>query len=1242
MRVAAAALTAVPAAAAAAADSAVAVKYVAGVAAGFAAAPALVTAAAANSDASAAVQAVAVSAAAVAAAIAAAVAAVAGFAAAASGANGKAGVLAEEAAEEVAAAAAGSKPRATCCKARTRALQRLLYFLGLRENSQRCSGESKHTNSKSNWETAEAELQAAEKERERSNCLRRTGPASCCWQPPGLDEAQQQAADLTAGGPLLAGEVSTLSKRHREPDTHQAHLGRCSSSSRRRRRKAATAGRGGERQQQHEEGGSGSTSGRRRAAAAARRAAVGFNPTAVRSRAVSAAAFFRSAIMAFSPTTAAARAAEAAQEGEQHGVQPQQQRHQQQQHSSGVRAVAAEAAAAAGTLFDGSLKERLAQMLLLLQEDDPPPQQQQQQHVERRVRGEQGSRRQPRSSTRAARQAELHSSASYSSSSSSSSSSSKSSEGEGRGSCSKCRKLQQRLQLERLRRRAEDGEAKQLIARVAAQVTRLSRDAREAAAAAAAAAATASHERQKQHLEQQQQLLQEERRRCKALEEQLRNLQSEVESRGQQAEGEGEVESADRSEIHYAQLQLLQQQMSLRIQQFLGQADPKLQLLLLRLERMGLQLQQLQHRQERRQQLLLVQQQRLLQQQLQQQGQLYPPQLASASPSPASLGQPLRHQELIAWPAEALYPGNAGECSFLQTAAWAGRPEPASGISGPHRPLGLRQLHDQLQQHEQLQQHAHQETAAAGLARDEELSVTSQQSALHARPDLSLHLPGPLLPQAAASPSCCHSCILTPAAAFARAAAAAEGVTLGPPSEEPQRRCSCSCSGRLKAGSPALQQRACRQRSSLLSNASVGRRGSEAFFGHLVAGAAAFPAAAAAAAVGADLGAYSPPIVPNPALCLLMQQRHSGAAAAAGRVYTPLPPAAEALSRPSASLGPSDIKQVAAPQDGGSLAALPAVLPPAAAAAHALSVAFGQQSITQGQQEEAPLAQPESLGDVRAQPAAQSVAVTADPCTQHRPQSGNRSSGILRHSGVPPCSYPSSVSPSQLHGVPVPPSQSGGDLLALQVPDGRHQQQSVLVLTSKLMNAGLQDWRGGACHSEEPMVARWTETLPTVEAVGQCLSRTFAEEALTNPSILTDGTAQPLQSDNTQQQLTQSFTGSVSSTDFQQLTALQVPLRQLLNDQQALLDKLDADFKEASLVAPTGRSGLLPAVKREAVPEQPPNAQVQKHSVDERLNQGELEVTVSVPMSFSDVDINREIIREQHRLRPPPTAEGGG
>ncbi|KAL8446791.1 hypothetical protein Emag_004552 [Eimeria magna] len=961
--------------------------------------------------------------------------------------------------------------------------------------------------------------------------------------------------------------------------------------------------------------------------------------------------------MASSPTTAAA-AADAA-----HGEQDIQQLQQQQQHSFAVRAVAAEAASAAGKLFDGSLKEKLGQMLLLLQDDDPPlqpHQQHQQQKQQRRERWrqhqehhqEQRHRSRRHAGTgpknfRAAREEEPYTRAATTSSSNSSSSSS--SEGEDRSQCSKCRKLQQRLRLERLRRRAEDGEAKQLIARVAAQVTRLSRDAREAAAAAAAAAATAAHHRLEQHSQEQRELLQEERRRSKTLEEELGALRAQLDMQQQQQQQQQQQrqmheEGESRPEQLQPQLNLLQQQLSSMMQQLLGQADPKMQLLLLRLERLGLRLQQLQQRQERRQQHLVLQQHRLL---LQQQGELQQQPSATFLFPPMS-GQPQpqqQQQQLLPWHDDPFNRATDTDNSSKRNFAWrAGEWPPHGGIPSPSLSSSLMHHQEQQEQQEQQRQQPEQQGRPVSGPSDGRLIVVPQQRLSHARADACACLGGPLIFRPASSPSCGHNGILTPAAAFARAAAAAEGVLIHPFSNEPHRLCNCSCSLTMMGGGPSLQQgqRVFRQRSSLLSNASVGRRALEAPCRPVTAVAAVSQRAAVAAKAAADLAEITR-TASHASSCL--QQRPSSTVPG-GRLLDSLHAAANIPSEGPAS-APEDV-QVGARQgeahfaagNGSPVTLLGAEQPVGAAHAVSVKIMSPTESVQQ-QQEEASASVPASAD--RGHPLPQHAHLRAVPSadtsvTRQRVGADGNSSSSSNSSPalhlVTPCSSPFNSSSSQLRHHP--------PLHAWQAPHTRQHQQQPLLPKTYFSAAEMQDWQRDARQAEEHAMSKGRDATSAGNLEGQLASETFGEENVisNNASVLTDETTQQMQSLNLQQQLTQSCSGSVSSVDFQQLAALQVPLRQLLNDQQQLLETLDADYSQASFVAPTGDNGRAMVAEREDDSGPPFNADAHVQSTG-RWHHREVEVKLSLPMSFLKLNDANEGVRAQ-RLPSSSTSKGGG
>ncbi|KAL8429304.1 hypothetical protein ACSSS7_006669 [Eimeria intestinalis] len=954
--------------------------------------------------------------------------------------------------------------------------------------------------------------------------------------------------------------------------------------------------------------------------------------------------------MACPPTAAAAAdAAHEEQESEQL---------QQQQHSFAVRAVAAEAAAAAGELFDGSMKEKLAQMLLLLQDDDSPPQphlqqeqqqqhkqqgrerwqqQQQQEEQHQRHRSRHHASTRPKNRSKAAREEAPSARAAHTSSSSSNSSScsgsSSNSEGEDGSRCSKCRRLQQRLRLERLRRRAEDGEAKQLIARVAAQVTRLSRDAREAAAAAAAAAATAAHQGQQQHLKEQQRLLQEERRRSQALEGQVESLRAQLNTQQQQQQQQTQKEGESRPEHQQLQVHLLQHQLSSMMQQLLGQADPMLQLLLLRLERLGLRLQQLQQRQQRREQHLLLQQHRLLHQQ---EGELQHP--TATCLSPLMSGQPqLQQQQQLQHLRERDDPFNRvrdTDSSSTRNVVWGTGGWLHSGMPSPRLSANL--VHQQEQQEQQQQQQ--QEGRPMSVPSEGRLMLMPQQRPSHAPSDACACLAGHVISRPSTGSSCGHNGILTPAAAFARAAAAAEGLLVPPFSGGPPRLCNCSCSLRMTGERSPLQrqQRVFRQRSSLLSNAGVGRRALEAPCRPLSA-VAAVPhrAATVANACAADSGGSNHAASPAPS-CL--QRRHSNSVVM-GRLLDAVPAAARTpletpLSAPEGMQSGAPQREALVAAGNGNLGTLQGAGQPTDAA-HAVSVTINSPPESPQQQQEEAAASVLASAD-RGHLLSQAAPLRALPsaaATRQRMRTAEHSSSSSGSSPAlclaTPCSSPLSSASSHLRDLT--------RLHAWQAPHTLQQQPQALLPRSDDGAAEVQDGEREARQAEEATVPKEKEATLAGNREGQIAPESVGEEAAfsTNMSVFTEGATQQVQSiDMQQHQLTQSYSGSVSSVDFQQLAALQVPLRQLLNDQQSLLETLDADYKGASFAAPIGYTGRVMVAKREADNGQVGEADVQVHSTG-RWHHREVEVTLSLPMSFLGVNNEGE---GESAQRPPSSS----
>ncbi|XP_026192338.1 uncharacterized protein LOC34622823 [Cyclospora cayetanensis] len=801
-------------------------------------------------------------------------------------------------------------------------------------------------------------------------------------------------------------------------------------------------------------------------------------------------------------------------------------REARQQHAYDVSIVAAEAASAASKLFEGHLKERVSQMLLLLQED--PHQQPKEKELNRQPHKWNAHTRPRQSkSTRGNGACRTLEGTSYSSNSSCSSSSS--SDERDKTQCSKCKALQQRLKLERLKRRAEDSEAKQLIARVASHVMRLSGEAREAATAAAAAAATAAYDKQQKQLQQEHQLLHEEQRRYAAVKEQLETVQAQLES------------------THRQEKQLLLQHATTLIEQLLGKVDPLLQLALLRMERLALRLQQLQQQQERWQQQCRL---------LHPQGQVQ--RLPLTHYSQATLGLLGLNRQL-----------QQQQQHWQQHLCVGGR---ESAISGSDVQCGNQRLVD--------------EVIGSMIAG----SPQQQQQQLPYQP-ASPHLSGaPVTLPTSSAPPYAAGCfsgspILTPAVAFARAAAAAEGL-FDVSSGVGVRDCYSSCCKSLPGGLSPVTPGGSRKRGSLLSNASVGKNLSGRHWPFTSAPVADAPVASAAS--GLAIHHAAPSFIP--------QNRHA-------RTLERLSAPAQIATRTSTGVchvsSEADTPEDEIAAKGGEKGEV---------------LAFQATPAVNGSSPHTAVAQLPVARPQKAQTSGLSIAFLGERLQPQR--------------------VPSLHKPPAAHLYPLPMSGIPGDLQQEKRDDccspftqanaplltSPRVQQSVLEKWAREQQAqrpvqGLSleapDWLGdvqktNACHSDK----KEDKELEIV-AKKHATDAPMGGDQRINVFHRVEVTQEDKSS--TQQQLMQSYAGSISSVDLQGFSSLRMPLRELLNDQESLLEALDAEYREPPVAPHTTDSKYALPLEEEVEKYESAGASVQLGGED-RGNHRDVEGNGSVPM----------------------------
>ncbi|OEH77287.1 hypothetical protein cyc_06718 [Cyclospora cayetanensis] len=100
---------------------------------------------------------------------------------------------------------------------------------------------------------------------------------------------------------------------------------------------------------------------------------------------------------------------------------------------------------------------------------------------------------------------------------------------------------------------------------------------------------------------------------------------------------------------------------------------------------------------------------------------------------------------------------------------------------------------------------------------------------------------------------------------------------------------------------------------------------------------------------------------------------------------------------------------------------------------------------------------------------------------------------------------------------------------------------------------------------------------------------------------------------STQQQLMQSYAGSISSVDLQGFSSLRMPLRELLNDQESLLEALDAEYREPPVAPHSTDSKYALPLEEEVERYESAGASVQLGGED-RGNHRDVEGNGSVPM----------------------------
>ena len=616
--------------------------------------------------------------------------------------------------------------------------------------------------------------------------------------------------------------------------------------------------------------------------------------------------------------------------------------------------------------------------------------------------------------------------------------------------------------------------------------------------------------------------------------------------------------------MQHQHLLLLQQQTSSAIQHLLGQAEPLLQLVLLRLERLGLRLQQLQQRQERREQ----QQQQLLLLQWQLQQPPLPPF------SPAGLGLHRLHKQLQQqhpWQQHLQLRGRGSDSNTSTDGPW-GQDGPAGGP--------LRHF-DSYQQ--QQSQHVVPPVNDAGLL------VLPHQGTLPSRSEAPLALAARPAPHSASSPYY-RSAVVAPAAAFARAAAAAEGLLDLHSAADARRCCSCCCSSSMPGGLLPQQQIASRHKSSLLSSASVGRDPPGLQRPRTAAAVAAPAASTSGSGLPLPPAARSfPPEGQVRALGRLSAPAQLAAATFTGTSLVATPNATGSAEEEDASADSRGKFPRRSPAGAASVA-LPA--PTAVATAHR----------QQWQQEETPVLQTCGANEAYlAEPVQPLTASSLSAATtqQQHPVLSAVALDLRAPAGDhrPPPSFATGLTP--------PPQEQ---IHHWEAPEGRKQQQEHL---TQVPLQQVQDWLGGAETTQRDSTARREGEESSLRLGEHSTQALLDEHAATNVSYAEES-AQQQDTSTTQQHLMQSYSGSVSSIDLQHLTALRVPLRQLLNDQESLLETLDADYREAPVAAATGGIRRFSHLKREEKCVSTGDG----IQVEGRGTHREVEVRVSVPMSF--------------------------
>lgn len=462
---------------------------------------------------------------------------------------------------------------------------------------------------------------------------------------------------------------------------------------------------------------------------------------------------------------------------------------------------------------------------------------------------------------------------------------------------------------------------------------------------------------------------------------------------------------------------------------------------------------------------------------------------------------------------------------------------------------------------------------------------------------------------------CCTSAVVTPAAAFARAAAAADGL-LEPPRGEPRRCCSCCCSTSVPGDVLSQQRRLFRQRSSLLSNASVGRD---------LPGPLRPFTATAAPATAAEVSRY---LLSSPTPVFPLDRQ----VGTLERLSIPLQPSAATVTGTSQAVAPSaagGFPGEAAPLIDNSRATVSLTdteVAPAVPPAPWGTVALGE---PQQPRVDASSLQPfgsskDELNQVLLQIRSPTTGLPVSH--QRSPADSNGALGVTLQS-----EHPRGSSQSPRHN---PLSQLQTHRCASEEAAGNPMQ--VLQEPRQFLPHRSQDWLGDTEKTQEKAIER-KEGLEAGTTEDRSTPELLGGDAPTNITHPEDGGRQQL-NNVMHQQLMQSYSGSVSSVDVQQLAALRVPLRQLLNDQKSLLETLDADYRDPPFATPSSDIEGSSHIKRE---EGYVSADAGVQVEDEgRKHHRELEVRVSVPMSLLGGRDTRATARG--REHPSSSAADGG